>query len=367
MVDDAFLQQAKALLAIRSTRDRPEELKRALDFVAARVEKQPDVKVERFEHNGVHSFLAYYGEKRPDRFKVLLNGHVDVVAGKEEQFIPRIEGGRLYGRGALDMKVAALVMADAFCQVASHVSYPLGLQIVTDEEIGGYDGAAYQFSQGITADFFITGEQSANNVVVAAKGICWLKIRQKGIASHGAYQWRGDNAIVKLVRLVEKIHSVYPQLREEAWETTASVAQLTSTSEGFFNRVPDAAELHIDFRFIPEDKNFATRQAVQDFIASLDPAAEVEFVTFENGPHVELDHPMVKKLLEITSEVKGAPVLPIHRHAGSDARHLITDLAMRAVEYGIGGSFEHSDGEYAELGTIAVMQKALLEFLLAAQ
>ena len=367
LVTDVFLQNAKDLVAIRSTHDRPVDLKRALELVEALIMRYPGITIEQFERKGVHSFLAYYGTKRPERFDILLNGHVDVVAGHDAQFAPYIESNRLYGRGALDMKVSTLVLAEAFCKTASQVPYALGLQVVTDEEIGGYDGAAYQFEQGVTTDFYITGEQSANDIVAAVKGICWLKLVQKGKTSHGAYPWLGDNALLKLTALIQKIHEVYPVPTKETWNTTASIAQLKSHTEGFFNRVPDSAEVHIDFRFIPGDPNFVTKDAVRAFIASLDPTVEVkEFVTFEGAPFAELDHPLLQHLLTTTSQAKGSPSRPIRRYAGSDARHLMADPAMRAIEYGVGGAFEHSNGEYADLTSVAVMRAALPAFLLSA-
>jgi len=83
--------------------------------------------------------LIYLGAKRP-RFQVILNAHLDVVPAQPDQFRPRREGDRLYARGAQDMKVAALVEAQVFRELAAELPYPLALQLVTDEEVGGRDG-----------------------------------------------------------------------------------------------------------------------------------------------------------------------------------------------------------------------------------
>ena len=145
-VSKAFLREAMELLAIRSVIDQPQQQYKALEYIADIIRLHPGIKIERFEQNGSPSLLAYYGTKRPERFKVLLNGHVDVVAGDRTQFEPFIANERLYGRGSLDMKVAALILTHAFCEAAGRVPYALGLQIATDEEPGGYDGAKYQLS-----------------------------------------------------------------------------------------------------------------------------------------------------------------------------------------------------------------------------
>lgn len=70
-----------------------------------------------------------------------------MIPGKDEQYHARIEDDRLYGVGALDMKSNLVCLIMAFCEVVDHVGYPLGIQIVTDEEIGGFDGTLYQIEQ----------------------------------------------------------------------------------------------------------------------------------------------------------------------------------------------------------------------------
>jgi succinyl-diaminopimelate desuccinylase len=109
---DAFLTMAVELLAVPSTADRPEELRRAVESVVDFV--GPGFSVERFESNGKPSALVYAdgsGGAARREFRVILNGHLDVVPGEPAQFRPRRDGDRLYARGAQDMKVSALVQA----------------------------------------------------------------------------------------------------------------------------------------------------------------------------------------------------------------------------------------------------------------
>ena len=73
-----------------------------IDFVG------PGFTVEHFESGGKASVLIYPGPRRR-HFRIMLNAHVDVIPAAVEQFHPRIDDGRLYARGALDMKVSALM------------------------------------------------------------------------------------------------------------------------------------------------------------------------------------------------------------------------------------------------------------------
>src|SRR5690349_11470695 len=99
-----IIATTKRLIAIRSTADNPAGLHEAVDMMAAIIQKCPNVTIERFEQNDKPSFLAYRGSTRPEKFDILLNGHIDVVPGNPEQFVPVEKDGKLYGRGALDMK-----------------------------------------------------------------------------------------------------------------------------------------------------------------------------------------------------------------------------------------------------------------------
>ena len=87
------------------------------------------------EQAGVKSYVAVIGEGETT---IVFNGHVDVVSGKPHQFIPRVEGDRLYGRGAADMKGGVVAMMEAFIALnCSKLNCKVMLQPVSDEEIGG--------------------------------------------------------------------------------------------------------------------------------------------------------------------------------------------------------------------------------------
>src|SRR5262249_39902198 len=158
---DAFLATAVDLLAIPSTADQPQQLRRAVGFVVDFV--GPGFVVEWFESSGKPSALLYpdrfRGATRPE-FRVILNGHLDVVPAEPEQFRPRRIGARLYARGAQDMKITALLQARVFRELAGRVAYPLALQLVADEEVGGRDGTLFQLRRGVTGSFVIIGEHS---------------------------------------------------------------------------------------------------------------------------------------------------------------------------------------------------------------
>src|ERR1700748_2124716 len=101
MVDERVL--AERLISYDTSR--PEELVAAAGFVKGWLESR-DIRVRKLDHNGLPVLVAEVspGAEREAAATVVLHGHLDVVPGRPEQFSPAVDGDRLSGRGAYDMK-----------------------------------------------------------------------------------------------------------------------------------------------------------------------------------------------------------------------------------------------------------------------
>jgi succinyl-diaminopimelate desuccinylase len=256
---DPLVSRIAELIAIRSTADRPADLRKALDLVIA--EAGTGFVARRFLSNGKPSALLHRpGETGP--YRIILNAHLDVVPGAPEQFEPRLDGDRLHGRGTHDMKAAALVLTRVFRKVAAGLPYPIALQLVTDEELGGADGTGHQVEAGVRADFVIIGEQSGLRVVTESKGLCQARLTTTGRAAHAAYPWLGDNALLSLTAAIDRLLARYPVPPAEAWTTTVTVARIETPNHAY-NQVPSAATAWLDIRFPPADADFAGRSPAE--------------------------------------------------------------------------------------------------------
>ncbi|WNV86947.1 M20/M25/M40 family metallo-hydrolase [Umezawaea sp. Da 62-37] len=352
-----FLPLAEELLAIRSTADRPQDLHRALDFVVDVV--GPGFEVERFESRGKPSALVHAGGRRP--FRVILNGHLDVVPGTADQFVPRREGDRLIGRGTQDMKLSALVQAQVFREVAE--TLPIALQLVTDEEVGGRDGTRHQLEQGVTADFVVIGEHSGLRVVTESKGIANARLCATGQAGHGAYQWLGDNALVKVTRAVDAVLAAYPVATEEVWRTTVNVARIATDNQAL-NQIPADATAWLDIRFPAEDRDFTGRSAdeVAAHLTALCPPGVTAVVDSTEPPHrAEPDNPDVVAL-QAAARAQGYSGDLLRKHGAADSRFYF-QRGVDAVIFGVGGNGQHGPDEYADLTTVEPYRQALRAFL----
>ncbi|GLW05673.1 peptidase M20 [Microtetraspora sp. NBRC 13810] len=357
-----MLTAAWELLSVPSTADRPAELRRALDLVLGFV--GPGFAVERFESGGKPSALLYAGAGavRP-RFRVVLNAHLDVVPAPPEQFRPRRDGDRLYARGAQDMKVSALVQALVFRELAAGLPYPIALQLVTDEELGGRDGTLHQLGQGVRAEFAIMGEHSGLRVVTDSKGVVTAGLRAAGRGAHSAYPWLGDNALLLLNRTLDAVLAAYPPPAEEVWRTTVNVARI-ETPNLARNQVPALAEAWLDIRYPAGDADFdgRTAQEIVTRLASFCVPGVVPFVDHVDPPHhADPGSPGVTGLMR-AARGQGFDGGLLRKHGSADARFYY-QRGVDAVIFGIGGDGQHGPDEYADLTTVAPYYRALKEFL----
>ena len=356
---NAFLASACELLAIPSTADHPGELARALDFVLGFVGL--GFTVERFESAGKPSALVYQGPVRP-AFKIILNAHLDVVPAPAGQFSPRVDGNRLYARGAQDMKVSALVLAQVFRERAAKVAYPLGLQLVTDEEVGGRNGTLHQIECGVSADFVVIGEHSGLRIVAESKGMVTAILRATGRAAHAAYPWRGDNALVKLNASLARLLSAHPVPADEQWQTTINLARI-QTPNTARNQIPDSAEAWLDIRFPPQDEhlNGQSPERVAEYLASFCEPGVTAVVDHVDPPHqADRERPEIRRLMEV-AERQGYRGGFLRKHGAADGRFYY-QRGMDAVIFGAGGDGQHGPEEYADIATIAPYYRALTEF-----
>lgn len=353
MIDvDALTAQ---LIALRTDAGNHEALQHALELI---VQQLPvPLTVEWFTRNGHRSFLAYTAKNRPDTFRIIFNGHVDVIPGKPHHYRATRVDDRLYGVGALDMKANLAVMCAVFADMVHQVPYPLALQVVSDEEIGGFDGTKLQIEQGVRADFVISGETTQFHVVNQAKGIVWLKLHAKGTTAHGAYPWRGQNALSLLMAAWQRIAETFPVPTTEAWTTTVNLARI-ETSNVAFNKVPDDAQMWLDVRCVPAD----AQHVVARIRACVGAWCTLEVITDEPALDVAVTHPDIRRLQAAVAAIHGAPAPLAAAQGSSDARHFVR-VGCAGVEFGPVGGGIASDEEWTSVQGLRDYAHILRRFL----
>lgn len=352
-METQILDFLKQLIAVESVDTKKDKLQEVIDIA---VKQLDGFTIERFMQNDRPSILAYVGDKRPEKFKIIFNAHLDVVSGRPDQFIPTEKEGKLFGRGTNDMKGGGAVEILVFKNLAKTLPYPIALQLVTDEELGGYDGTQLQIKQGVHTEFVIAGEPTDYGINNKAKGIMWMNVRTKGVAAHGAYQWRGESAILKMKKALDAIEKEFPALTKEEWRTTINIAKL-ETSNTTYNKVPDDCEMKLDIRFIPEDW-----KTIKSKIEKMFEGMDLEFLEFEPPQITDENIPFVKALQKATEVVTGVPSKIIVKHGGSDIRHF-SGIHEDGVTFGPIGAGLHSDNEWVDIKSLGEYYLILKTFL----
>ncbi len=333
------------LVAIESTSDRLDRVAEAVAYVEQYARRTSAARVERIDHEGVANLVVTLRDTRSPA--VVLNAHLDVVPGRPGQFWPEVRDGRIYGRGTQDMKGSAAVLMRLMRDLAALPEPPdVGFQFVGDEEIGGFNGTGYLLEQGWRCDFFIAAEPTDLQICFQQKGGMWVDVTIPGQPAHGSRPWDGRNPIAALRDGLIVLERHYPTPDEAAWVTTV-VPTIVSGGEAS-NRLPEAVQLTLDIRHVPEEQPESVLRALQD-------AFPTSKIALARPPGPPLDTPPdnvhVQHLQGVIRAVTEEEGKLYREHYASDAR-FYSDVGIAAVCFGPIGAGLHSDEEWVEIESL---------------
>jgi succinyl-diaminopimelate desuccinylase len=317
-----------------------------------------DIEVKGDRHNGLPVLAATIGASSGPT--VTFHGHLDVVPAHAEQFEPRLEGDRLFGRGAYDMKGGLAAMMCAFRDLADQTAVKVHFVCVCDEESDekGTRGTDYVVERGYAGDFAITGEPTNLRVGVQAKGVLSVRLEVKGRSAHGSTPWLGDNAVLKAVDVFRSIESL-PFTRESSDMFDRPSISLGRIAAGdVVNRVPDLCAIDLDIRYLPGQDPEAILEAI-----SGQEDVEIAKVFHRQPIVVSRDDPHVQVLAQAVS--KAGPVsesIAVGRDGTSEVISFI-NAGTPAVEFGPIGDGHHGPEEWVSVESLDRYREALVEFV----
>ena len=331
-------------------------IKAAAGFVKGWLESN-DVEVRDGSHNELPVLAATVGAD--EGLTVVLHGHLDVVPGRPEQFHPHVEGDRLIGRGAYDMKGGLAGMMCAVRDLAAQEDVRVHFVCVSDEESDEpfSRGSDYVVERGYTGDFAITGEPTDLRIGVQAKGVLALRIEVSGTSAHGSTPWLGDNAVLKAVDVFRQIQAM-PFAREASElfdRPSISLGRILGGDR--INKVPDLCVIDVDIRYLPG-------QDAREILAGIRAIPDVDVaVVFQRDPvNIDRESPFVTALAETVSEWTPADRVSIGRDGASDAISFI-DAGVPAVEFGPVGGGHHGPEEWVSIESLEHYSQALVRFV----
>ncbi len=288
---------------------------------------------------------------------LLLNAHMDTVgvAGMQGPHEPYIEGNRLYGRGAYDMKagLAAIMMATAAARRQS-LRGDVILTAVCDEEFASIGTASVVKSWH--ADAAILTEPTQLDVCIAHKGFCWLDIETTGVAAHGSLPEVGVDAIIKMGKVLVELEALDRSLRSGPRHPLLGSGSLHAsliTGGQELSSYPDRCLLSVERRTVPgETRELVEQQigAILDRVATDDPQFQASMKTMLVQQPFEIveDAPVVQTLLRQATRILGDRPAIGGAFGWMDSA-LLAAAGIPTVIFGPGGDGAHAVVEWSDL------------------
>ncbi len=305
---------------------------------------------------------------------LMLNAHTDTVGveGMDAPFRPAIRDGRMYGRGAYDMKSGL-----AACMLALKAARDMDLagdvmlSAVVDEECRSIGAEALLAEWGRwRADAVVIAEPTELEISIAHRGFVWLEIETLGLAAHGSRPHLGVDAIAKMGKALVALEAHDRQLRatptHDLLGSGSLHASIISGGEEM-SMIPARCKLLLERRTLPGETRAsveAEAQAILDEIAAADPdfKAQVRATFSRSAYHIDAGHPLVQRLKRVAEARLGGARRLIGSSWWMDSA-LFGDKGIPTVVLGPAGAGAHARDEWVDLASVEACRGIYCDFI----
>jgi len=290
----------------------------------------------------------------------MLNAHMDTVgvAGMADPFVPRLDGGRLYGRGSYDMKGSL-----AACMLATAEAKRRGLRgdviltAVSDEEFASVGTEAVAAT--VHADAAIVTEPTELQLAVAHRGFVHLEVEVHGRAAHGSRPHLGIDAIAKMGRVLVGIEELDRRLRADPTHVYVGSGSIhTSLIEGGqeFSSYPARCVVQAERRTIPGETAELAEQELREIVAragegDTDFSADVRAPISREPFEVTEDEEIVASVRRHATLVLGAAPKMVGVSFWADSA-LLASAGIPTVLFGPLGEGAHAEVEWVDVASL---------------
>jgi acetylornithine deacetylase/succinyl-diaminopimelate desuccinylase family protein len=328
-------------------------------------------KIYEFKKRRSNLIATLTGKNR--RKSLLISPHLDTVpAGKNWHFNPfkgTISKNRIYGLGATDCKgnlACALEAINSLIEDKAVLNYNLIFAATADEETGSGLGLIPLLDRGILKPNAAAVLDSDDfNIIITQKGLIHLKVKIQGKRAHGAYPWRGINAIdiaIDIIREIKKYRFPYTK-NKYLKPPTINIGTIKGGDK--VNIVADWCEFELDFRFLPGMSAKILLKQIKKFSRKSGmprKAAKIEIEGIQEPYYIDKTHSLITYLTGAMRKIKLRPVIK-----GSEGATVITFFQNKnipAVATGFGsGGCAHIADEYVKINNLYKGALTLEEFL----
>ena len=309
---------------------------------------------------------------------VLLTGHLDTVpvgsGWTRDPFGAEVSAGRLYGRGACDMKAGLAAMLAAVIELREQGLEPAGdvvlAAVVGEEEDSA--GTRALLADGLSVDCALLGEPTALELIRSNRGLINYRIEVIGESAHASSPDLGRNAIVGAARIVLELERIAGRLAERPHPSLGASNLTVGTIHGGTRPyvVPDRCTIEVDRRVNPGESAETARAEAEEALAAarnVMPLLAAGFTLGSEYPPLELDegHPLLQGMLRSMAAANVPASLGVWR-AASDAGLLTTGRGIPCVLFGPGDiAVSHRPDEFVELEQVELAREVYRRFLAA--
>jgi acetylornithine deacetylase len=350
----------------------------------AKIASLPGYSPVEWSYEGRPNVAAVWRSPYWDGRSLLLNGHVDVVPATPEHhwtFDPwggEVANGRMYGRGAADMKggVAAMIYAvRALRESGAELKGDLTLETVIEEECTG-NGALAARARGYGADAAIIPEPFGRRLLEAQVGVMWARVTVRGKGAHAERASASVNAVLKACRLMEAVKELEERVNDPAdrHPLFEGVEHPLNYNVGIVrggdwaSSVPEECVFEVRISCYPGEDLKEVGSRFRDHLleaAKVDPwlsenLPEVSFYAFRaEGCVVDRGEPIVQALQGCHREVTGGEPGFFSFTGTTDARFFNLYYDIPATCYGPAGANLHAPDEWVDLESVREVTKVL--------
>ena len=303
---------------------------------------------------------------------LMLNGHIDTVTleGNPEGITPRIENGKMYARGAYDMKcgVAAMLMAASRAK-ASNLRGDVIVACVSDEEYASI--GSFEVVKTFKADAAIVTEPTELELVTAHKGFVWLQISVHGKAAHGSRPLEGVDAIAKMGKVLVALEQMDLDLRANPSHVmlhSGSVHASIISGGQELSSYPALCTVEVERRTIPGE----TLEVIEAQFRTMLENIKASDASFEYSLKMGLErvpHEVSESELIVQTLLKNATGI-LEKTPKIRAETFWTDCAalssagIPSFLFGAAGAGAHSANEWVDLDSVTKLEEILFSTIL---
>jgi acetylornithine deacetylase len=292
---------------------------------------------------------------------LMLNAHLDTVGagGMTDPFTPRVEGNRLYGRGAFDMKasLAAIMLVAAAAKEQSWRG-DLVVTAVVDEEYGSIGTAAVAANSRLMSrvEAAIVTEPTGLDLCIAHNGFVWFTVTTHGVAAHGSRPDLGTDAIARMGPILTAI-TAYDQVLQRRPRATprypASIHASTIHGGQELSSYPRSCVLEIERRTTPEEAMPTVIEEFERLVQSVTDtkppiSATLSTGLSRDGYAISPDAPIVQILARQIEAQTGRTPDFVAQSGWMDSA-LLGAAGVPTVIFGPDGGGAHGDLEWVDL------------------